>query len=144
MTPSEDCYALIRASEGFRAEAYRDPAGLWTIGYGHKITSVPQVTEVWTEDQANLVMQSDALEACEQVQSLVVAMLTQGQLDALTDFVFNLGAERLKESTLLRKLNAGNYADVPAELGRWIYAGGKIQPGLQIRREAEIKLWEKA
>jgi lysozyme len=141
MTPSQACYDLIMKSEGFRAQPYKDPAGFLTVGYGHKINNVAEAGETWTPDQALLAMKADAAEACSNVLALVKVTLTQGQLDALTDFTFNLGSQRLGGSTLLRKLNAGLYTECPAEINRWNIAGGEVQPGLVIRRAAEVALW---
>lgn len=143
MTPSQDCYDLIMASEGFRAEPYKDATGNLTIGYGHKIMHAAEAGETWTEAEAQVAMKADAAEACGQVANLVKVDLTQGQVDALTDFTFNLGVNRLGGSTLLRKLNSGLFADIPAELNRWVYAGGVVLPGLVTRRAAEVTLWNK-
>jgi lysozyme len=71
----------------------------------------------------------------------VKVALTQGQFDALVDFVFNLGAGRLAGSTLLRMLNAGNTTGAGQHLLLWVNAGGKPQPGLVTRRKAELALW---
>jgi len=68
--------------------------------------------------------------------------LSQGQFDALVDFVFNLGSGRLASSTLLKILNAGRYADAAEQLLRWDQAGGKECPPLKARREAELALWQ--
>lgn len=82
--------------------------------------------------------------ACARVRSLVTVPLTQGQLDALTDFVFNLGGGRLAGSTLLKLLNAGDYAAAGQGLLKWDMAAGVHQPGLTARRKAELAMWETA
>jgi lysozyme len=66
---------------------------------------------------------------------------TQGQFDALTDFVFNLGEARFASSTLLRKHQVGNYPGAALEFPRWVYAGGRVLPGLVKRRAAEAHLY---
>jgi lysozyme len=137
---SEDCFNLTKASEGCELNAYQDPVGIWTIGYGH---TPAEKGQQWTIAQAEAQLASDLQRAQEEMQALVKVPLTQGQTDALTDFVFNLGSGNLQTSTLLRKLNAGLYSEVPAELAKWVYGGGKILPGLQVRREKEIALWNK-
>ena len=80
-------------------------------------------------------------EAEQGVLRLVKAALTQGQFDALVDFVFNLGSGRLAGSTLLVYLNAGRYDDAAGQLLRWDHAGAIEVAGLKARREAEFKLW---
>jgi lysozyme len=71
----------------------------------------------------------------------VTVPLTQGQHDALVSFTYNEGAGRLQSSTLLKDLNAGNYAAVPAEFMKWVFGGGVKLPGLVTRRRAECKLF---
>ncbi|HAK9115445.1 TPA: lysozyme, partial [Salmonella enterica] len=75
------------------------------------------------------------------VSRLVKVKLTQGQFDALVSFAYNLGARTLSSSTLLRKLNAGDYAGAADEFLRWNKAGGKVLNGLTRRREAERALF---
>jgi lysozyme len=143
VAPSQECYDLIMKSEGFRAQVYKDATGNPTIGYGHKIVHAAEAGETWTEPEAEIAMKADAAEACGQMLGLVKVKLTQGQVDALTDFVFNMGSHRLAGSTLLRKLNAGLYSEIPGELNRWVYAGTEVLPGLVTRRAAEVTLWNK-
>lgn len=147
MTFSDACVELVKESEGCRLVAYQDAVAIWTIGFGHTPAAE---REIWTQDQADSQLLTDLGNACDAVQSLVTVSLTQGQLDALTDFVFNLGAGKLKTSSLLRMLNSGQYAAVPDQLYRvdndgsqhgWIYGGGQILPGLVTRRKREIALW---
>lgn len=145
MTPSENCLALIRKSEGFRADLYKDAAGFLTVGYGHKVANAAEAGETpWTLEKAEEVLQADAVIAAQGVSSLVKVTLKQGQFDALVDFVFNLGSGRLASSTLLRLLNMGQYDRIPDELRKWIYGGGEKLPGLITRREAEAEMWEQA
>jgi lysozyme len=82
--------ALIKESEGCRLEAYRDAVGVWTIGYGHTGADVHEGL-VWSQNQADAAVAEDAAKAAQAVRELVEASLTQGQFDALGDFVFNLG-----------------------------------------------------
>lgn len=143
MTPSEACLKLIRESEGLRLSAYRDVAGVLTIGYGHTGGDVTPDLQ-WTEEIAEAALQIDAQKACDAVENLVNVPLAQNQIDALTDFVFNLGRGALGGSTLLRLLNMRQYGEVPAQLERWVFAGGNPQAGLIARRQAEIKLWNES
>jgi lysozyme len=142
VTYSEDCVKLVKQSEGCSLYAYQDPVGIWTIGYGHTGPEVKPDTS-WTEAQADAQLAADLQIACEGMLKEVRVPLTQGQCDALTDFVFNLGAGNLRTSTLLRKLNMRYYTEIPAELLRWCYAGGKQLPGLVVRRQREVELWNK-
>ena len=151
MYPSPACEAVIRKYEECRLTAYLDDGrtGTWTIGWGH---TGPDVYEglVWTQEQADNALASDIHEHWAAVSSLVKVALTQGQCDALTDFTFNEGKQHLQQSTMLRLLNSGQYAQVPDCLYHedadgaphgWIYAFGKVNPRLIERRKDEITLW---
>jgi lysozyme len=124
-------------SEGCRLTAYPDN-GACSIGYGHR--GVPEGT-IWTQEQAEAALDADLGHACGVIADAVMVDLTQGQIDALADFIFNEGEGRFKGSTLLRVLNFGEYARVPDELRRWKYAAGVVNQGLQARREGEVVLW---
>ena len=123
--------------EGLRLEAYEDAAGVPTIGYGHTkdVRMGDRISEYWAKE----LLRDDIDEAERQVKELKVAR-NEAQLDALTSFVFNLGIERLKESTLLKVIReGGSKADIKREFKRWVYAGGKKLKGLEVRREWESK-----
>lgn len=137
MQPSQACFDLTKSSEGCRLTAYPDQ-GAFSIGYGHR--GVPEGT-VWTQDQADQALALDLSNAGAQVAAMVKVPLTQGQFDALCDFTFNLGSGSLAGSTLLRILNLGSYADAGEQLLRWDIAGGEVQKGLALRRQAELNLW---
>jgi len=144
---------LIR-EEGFRNTMYRDPVGLPTVGVGHLLTrdelsSGKLRLEGWfdwhpglTDQQVRWLFAQDLAPIERAITGLVRVPLTQGQFDALVSFTFNEGLGAFRGSTLLAKLNAGDYAAVPAELRRWHYAGGEVLPLLERRREVEITLWE--
>lgn len=134
--------ALIKAAEGFRAAAYLDTGGVPTIGYGH--TAGVHIGQSCTPDQAEVWLEADLAAAEAAVSRLVKVPLTDNQFAALVSFTFNLGAGQLGQSTLLRKLNDGDYAAVPDQLKAWIFDNRKIQPGLVTRRAAEAALWTKA
>jgi lysozyme len=140
VNPSEACIALVKASEGCRLTAYRDSVGILTIGYGSTGGIKPGQTITQAEAEAMLVDDLDA--AAEAVRKLVTVPLTQGQFDALCDFVFNLGEGRLRDSTLLRLLNQGKYGEAAAQFRFWVMAGGHPLPGLVKRRAAERALFE--
>lgn len=132
---------LIRRSEGFRASTYLDPAGIATIGYGHRLLPRESYPDEIAEAVAEQLLAGDVRLAEQAVARLVRVSLSQGQFDALTDFCFNLGAGRLGSSTLLQELNCGRYDAARAELLRWDLAAGAVAPGLKARREAEFQLW---
>ncbi len=138
--PSATCFALIRKSEGLRLKAYRDAVGVLTVGYGHTGPDVSENKKI-TVDEAEALLSTDVTHACDSVLELTGGNVSQGQLDALTDFVFNLGSGKLRSSTLLKKHRAGNYTGAAAEFGRWVYADGRILPGLVKRRAAETHLY---
>lgn len=130
---------LIKEFEGYRPKSYQDSGGVWTIGYGHTRTAKPGL--VLTKEECERLLEDDLKEAESAVSRLVKVVLTSNQFSALVSFVFNLGARALASSTLLKKLNEGRYHEVPAQLARWVYCGGKVLPGLIRRRKAEAHLW---
>lgn len=142
MQPSQSAVDLIKASEGLRLTAYRDSAGILTIGYGS--TGGIKPGQKITPEQAEAMLVDDLDEAADAVRKLVTVPLTQGQFDALCSFVFNLGAGRLRDSTLLRLLNQGKYGEAAAQFRFWVMAGGKPLPGLIKRRAAERALFDGA
>ncbi|MGA9672276.1 MAG: lysozyme [Terracidiphilus sp.] len=132
---------LLKKSEGFRTHAYLDVAGISTIGYGHRILPTESFPNGVDEAQATEILVHDLAQAERAVKRLVRVPLAQGQFDALVDFVFNLGPNRLAASELLQELNKGRYNAAAAELLRWDHAGTKENAGLKARREAEFHLW---
>ena len=134
---------LICRFEGFSPIIYMCPAGYPTIGYGHLITEAnkEQFLDGVDEDEALDLLRKDVAVAERAVLRLISVPLTQGQFDALVSFTYNLGAQSLSTSTLLRKLNAGDYAGAADEFLRWNKAGGKVLTGLTRRREAERDLF---
>jgi lysozyme len=135
---------LLKTSEGFRSQVYKDVAGFPTIGYGHRLLHPESFPNGIDEPQAAEILASDVRDAVQAVQRLVKAPLTQGQFDALVDFCFNLGAGRLAASTLLKCLNAGRYDDAVEQLLLWDHADGQEIAALKARREAESELWRNA
>ena len=132
---------LLKKSEGFRDLVYSDVAGFRTIGYGHRLKPGDSYAEGITMAQAEAILAADIALAEAAVSRLVSVPLTQGQFDALVDFVFNLGAGRLASSTLLRYLNAGRHTDAAWQLLAWDHAGSRELAALKLRREAEFRLW---
>ena len=130
---------LIKHFEGCELEAYKCPAGVWTIGYGH-IKGVSEGMSI-TQEQAEQMLLDELKEYENYINELVVVDLSQNQFDALVSWVYNLGPANLKSSTLLEVLNSGDYAGVPDQIERWNKAGGKVLEGLIRRRQAESSLF---
>ena len=136
--------AIVKEFEGLRLKAYKCPAAVWTIGYGHtSAAGNPIVTPelVITNDEADQILERDMVQYEDGVRKFVKVELTQNQFDALVDFAYNAGVGALQKSTLLKKVNAGKFDEVPAEFMKWTKGGGKELPGLVRRRRAEVKLW---
>ncbi len=129
----------IKHFESCRLDAYRDAVGVWTIGWGSTRGVRPGLTI--TQEEADRRLEADLAPAETAVANLVRVPLTDGQFAALVSFVFNCGGGTLRTSTLLRLLNGGDYAAVPAELRRFRFAHGKPLKGLAVRRAAEAALW---
>lgn len=136
--------SLVKQWEALRTSAYRDAVGVWTVGYGHTSAAGGPVVTVGmkiTADEADVILRTDLSKFEARVDRLVKVALTDNQFAALVSFDFNTGA--LDKSTLLKKLNKGDYNAVPAELMKWVNAGGKKLNGLVNRRSAEAGLWAK-
>lgn len=137
--------ALCRRFEGFYPRPYLCPAGVPTIGYG--ATFYEDGTRVTLKEPAIDRARAEALLLWHVRQRFLPAVLrlcpgvdNPDRLAALIDFAFNLGAGNLRSSTLRRKVNAGLWGEVPAQLMRWNKAGGRVLRGLTIRRQAEAAL----
>ena len=133
---------LIKRWEGFRAEPYKCPAGVDTIGYGHTTTKslMKQGTKI-TEAKAVKLLKADLAVYEKAISEMVQVDLTDGQFGALVSWCFNVGVGAAQKSTLVKKLNAGDYDSVPKELSRWNKVGNKATAGLVNRRAAEAGLW---
>lgn len=144
MRVSENGINLIKQFEGCRLTAYQDSVGVWTIGYGwtQAIDGKPVAKGmVITQQKADDLLKQGVVQYENGVNSLVKVQLNQNQFDALVDFAYNLGVNALKGSTLLKKLNTGDYAGAANEFTKWNKAGGKELAGLMRRREAEKSLF---
>ena len=129
----------LKEFEGYRPTSYQDSAGVWTIGYGH--TQGVKKGQKITKAQAESLLRGDLLKAEKYVNGLKLN-LTQGQFDALVDFAYNLGTGNLGTSTLLGKIRMkASDEEIQAQFRRWVYAGGKVLPGLVKRREWEAQRW---
>lgn len=139
MKTSQKGIDLIKQFEGCRLTAYKCPAGIWTIGYGHTygVIEGQKISQKKAEDY----LKNDLKTFEAAVNSFVSATLTQGQFDALVSFSFNVGCEALRTSTLLKLLNQGKYEEAAEQFSRWVYASGKKLDGLVRRRKAEKELF---
>ena len=135
---------LLKKFEGCKLKAYRCPANVCTIGYGHtSAAGAPQVVDgmIITQADAEDILKRDIVKYEIAVMDLVKVQLTQNQFDVLVDFAYNAGVGNLKSSTMLKKVNAGDLDAVPAELMKWTKGGGKVLPGLVRRRQAASAWW---
>lgn len=138
MQPSENCYKLTEESEGCRLKAYQDTGGVWTIGYGHTGGVAPNSTI--TQELANTLLEHD-MQYAANIVNTHCSPCSQGQFDALTDFVFNVGPTQFLTSHLYRYHVAGEYDKAAAEFPKWKYDNGQVEPGLVTRRERERLLY---
>lgn len=135
MKSSEKLIAAIKGFEGCKLNAYKCPAGVWTIGYGHTL-GVKEGMSI-SQEIADKLLRED-LTKYESAVSKMLQGLTQPQFDALVDFAYNLGVGNLTSSTLLKKIKAkATETEIRAQFARWNKAGGKVLPGLVKRRAWE-------
>lgn len=140
---------LAKRFEGFERKVKRGveitavpyicPAGFWTIGYGHLCDPKhPPISDA----EAEVYLARDLQTALVATLRYCPVLTTEpeGRLAAIVDFTFNLGAGRLQTSTLKRRINQRDWAVAGQEMRRWVYGGGKVLPGLVVRREAEANL----
>lgn len=130
----------IKHFEGCRLASYYCVAGRCTIGYGHTGADAKPGMKI-TQARAEELLRQDLRHAEQAVADLVKVPLTDGQHAALVDFAFNLGREALAKSTLLKVLNARQYAEAGEQLMRWVHSGSRVIPGLQRRRQAARDLF---
>lgn len=136
---SATAIGLIAGYEGFVDHTYTDAVGVKTIGYGHTGADV-KAGQTITRKAAEELLVKDADRHWKQARKYIKVPLYQHEADAYASFVFNVGVGNFRNSTLLKKLNAGDYAGACAQLKKWVYAGGKKLPGLVKRREAEYRM----
>jgi len=137
---SDNGLALTKGFEGLRLTAYQDCGGVWTIGYGHTGPDVHAGLAI-TEAEADALLRADVAEAVTCVNRAVNVPINQNQFDALVDFTFNLGPAVLAKSTLLRDVNAEDFAGAASQFLAWDHVKGVVVEGLLKRRKAEAKLF---
>ena len=144
MKASDNCIALIKRFEGYLNKPYLCPAGIPTIGFG--TTVYPSGKKVLLSDphitmtEACFFLKNDLIRFENAINKAITVPITQHQFDALCSFVYNVGIGAFMDSTLLKKINAGEYAG--DEFLRWNKAGGKVLAGLTERRQAEKILFD--
>ena len=136
---SESMITVIKKFEGLRLKAYKCPAGVYTIGYGHteNVCADSEISEL----MADQILRKDLKKFENSIKKLVKVPLSQCQFDALVSLVFNIGATNFKNSTLLKYLNNGEYSLAAEQFERWIYSNGKKLDGLLTRRKAEKEIF---
>ena len=135
---------IVKEFESLRFRAYPDPGtggAPWTIGYGH--TRGVKQGDSCSMTQAERWLDADLSVAEQAIKKVVEVVLNDNQFSALVSFVFNVGADNFRRSTLLRMLNAGDFSGAADQLLRWNKAAGKVLPGLTRRRAAERSLFLK-
>lgn len=141
MQVTNQAIELIKHFEGFRANTYRCPAGILTIGYGHTGKYAKPGTTV-TVEQASRILLEDVKKFELGVSTLLVGhTVKQARFDALVCFAFNVGLANLAKSTLLKKYKAGDINGAAQEFLRWDKANGKQLSGLTRRRQIEMHLF---
>lgn len=143
MTLSSAGLAFVEARESFRAHAYPDATGIPTVGYGSTGPDIHLgmiVTQGWAA--IRLARDMGAAVSCVNQHVSTCLALTQGEFDALCDFAYNCGLGAFEHSTLLRKLDTGDFAGAAAEFAKWDKAGGRTLAGLEARRLAEAKMFD--
>lgn len=147
MQTSDKGLALIKQSEGFRGNAYPDPATggkPYTVGNGTTVypSGMPvKLGDKVTEQQADTYLRNDVKKFESAVSNAVKVKLTQGQFDALVSFTYNVGPANMASSTLIKKINSGDVNGAADEFMRWNKAAGKVMAGLTTRRAAERALF---
>ena len=140
MKASLKAYEIVKEFEGLRLMPYQDIVGVWTVGYGSTTDVTPgeKITQAEADDR--LAKDMDEAERC--LNNNVSVELNQNQIDALCSWIFNLGCKRFHASTMLRKINEGQFDQASVEMRKWDMAGGKQVDWLIKRRIAESKLFE--
>jgi lysozyme len=148
MKLSDSGLRLIKGFEGYHRRlpngdciAYKCPAGVWTLGYG--CTEGIREGMVWTQEQAENALRHEIAKFEAAVMRLVTVPINQNQYDALVSFAYNCGEGALARSTLLKRLNAGDYEGAARCFAQWNKGGGRVLPGLVTRRAREASLFLK-
>ncbi len=142
MNISKNGIDLIKNFEGLSLKAYKCPAGVLTIGYGHTGKDVFKEQKI-TEKEAENLLIKDLIIHANNVNNLINVPLTQNQFDAIISFEYNIGINAFKNSTLLKLLNKKRYLEASNEFDKWIYCNKMKSKGLINRRKKEKELFLK-
>lgn len=138
---------LVKEFEGLKLTAYQDPVGIWTIGYGTTAAAGAGVTPIRgmtiTAAQAEKFLLRGLEKFAAQIEAGIKVPVTENQFGALVSLAYNIGPGAFLKSTLLKKLNARDYAGASGQFLVWNKAKGKVLKGLTRRREAERALFLK-
>lgn len=134
---------FIKNIETLRLTKYRDGAG-YSIGWGHQIQAGDGIGSTITAARADQLFEQDLAKVEQAMNARIMVPLTQGQVDALGDWIYNVGIDAFETSTLLSDLNAGNYAAAASELSRWTHSNGQPNKTLIARRQADQQLFGSA
>jgi len=139
MIISKNGLDLIKQFESLQLKAYKCSANVWTIGYGH--TKNVKEGDRISQDQANCFLMQDLYEVEKTINRLVKVKINQNQFDALCSLIFNIGISAFNKSTLLAKLNTGDYVGAAEQFRRWNKVNNVVMAGLVRRRQAEEDLF---
>lgn len=139
MKTNEAGLEIIKSEETLQLKAYKCPAGVWTIGYGH--TGDVKPGDKITEHQADVILAHDLERFERAVERLAPDWINANQFSALVSFTFNVGEAALERSSLLKKLKQKAPKAAALEFEKWVFGGGKKLPGLVRRRAREAKLF---
>jgi lysozyme len=138
---------LIKQWEGFRAKAYRCPAGVWTIGFGHtSMAGKPDVKQgmVISKAEGERILLNDLKVYEAGVRSVIKVNLTPNQYSAAVSLCYNIGVGAFRRSSVARFCNRGQWKNAADAFALWNKAGGRVLPGLVRRRAAEAALFAKS
>ena len=135
---SAACLVGIATHEGYRSEAYKDTVGIPTVGFGE--TAGVKMGDKTTPERALVQLLESTEKHADAIRQCIKVPLYQHEFDAYVSLAYNIGAGNFCRSTLVKKLNAKDYAGACEEIKRFNRAGGKVLPGLTRRRQKEYRL----
>ena len=135
---SAACLVGIATHEGYRSEAYKDAVGIPTLGFGE--TAGVKMGDKTTPERALVQLLESTEKHADAIRQCIHVPLYQHEFDAYVSLAYNIGAGNFCRSTLVKKLNAKDYAGACKEIRRWNKAGGQVLPGLVKRRDVEYRM----
>ena len=136
---------LVKEFEGLRTTAYKDSAGVWTIGYGTTGRAGVGIDPVEgmeiTEAEAEYYLQKGLEKFSTEITGAITQPINENEFGAFVSLAYNIGSGAFKRSTALRKFNAGDKQGSANAMLMWNKAGGRVLNGLIRRREAERALF---